>query len=113
MTAQSPTTGGPALDAEFSLVLSGRLHPESSERDIRTTLPIRRTIGRALSHECVPECREGGFFGCAVGAVYDRTFFVDSTKYARSQTAPTVKWSTTLNCTRLFFQRRERRDATS
>src|SRR5439155_16760643 len=27
----------------------------------------------------------------AVGAVYDRTFFVDSTKYARSQTAPTVR----------------------
>src|SRR5437773_2822555 len=27
----------------------------------------------------------------AVGAVYDRTFFVDSTKHARSQTAPTVR----------------------
>src|SRR5437588_12258390 len=27
----------------------------------------------------------------AVGAVYDRTFFVDSTKYGRSQTAPTVR----------------------
>src|SRR5207249_11345093 len=26
-----------------------------------------------------------------VGAVYDRTFFVESTKYARSQTAPTVR----------------------
>src|SRR5207249_4242143 len=28
--------------------------------------------------------------GLTVGAVYDRTFFVESTKYARSQTAPTV-----------------------
>jgi hypothetical protein len=26
----------------------------------------------------------------SVGAVYDRAFFMESTKYARSQTAPTV-----------------------
>jgi len=32
----------------------------------------------------------------AVGAVYDRTFFVDSTKYARSQTAPSM-WLSLVN----------------
>src|SRR6266487_3182212 len=32
----------------------------------------------------------------AVGALYDRTFFVDSTKYARSQTAPTVSSGTAI-----------------
>src|SRR5437667_3187030 len=39
---------------------------------------------RALACQLLPN-------GATVGAVYDRTFFVESTKYARSQTAPTVR----------------------
>jgi hypothetical protein len=43
--------------------------------------------------EVIPLLSEEPFQVMLVGAVYDRALFLESTKYARSQTAPTAHWS--------------------
>src|SRR5262245_42953283 len=80
-------------NSEFVWLKPVRQKIPSSEIDVKTNrdciadVPPRRVVCRyAVQSRCIfgPNSRKIGLSGRTVGAVYDRAFFLESTKYARS-----------------------------